>query len=381
MLCSVDDDVICRLADAPQADSSGLFCFSETDPYSRWLYPDRDSALQSARWSDHDFLGLHEQMLGQDAGAFFGADARIDFKKTGDDFLRRMLSGTGRVRATYTGHIGDPGIPTAAYFLYYDGENRKRLVESEEHYRSVFGGRSVLTVTPRRGIGDASVSPGMAMAFDQRELIPPFFPVLHAEDFSHGAALWQCCPQSWVGHLPVALYHEPGAGKKILLPSELDRENRVVIFEFAHLLRGLLFATGMPEHLDAAGRMRLLGRQLGEYAALPAPDFAEFLKEQALAHASERCEYLARQLEEDVESPDFWREDVERLIEHYRHAIAFEDAGIPLDLKRGEPLETTRELIRGLLRGYAGLLQEWPALVEAAGRLREGGCSLFQRVE
>ena len=38
-----------------------------------------------------------------------------------------------RVRATFTGHIGDPGIPTSAYNLYYEGENFERLTSSEEH--------------------------------------------------------------------------------------------------------------------------------------------------------------------------------------------------------------------------------------------------------
>jgi len=377
MICSIDDDVICRMAVCPEPGAANLFCFSDRDPYARWLYPDREATLSEAKWVDRDFLGLHEEMLGRDASAFFQDGPSIDFTMAGDEFLRRIHSVTGTVRATYTGHIGDPGIPTSTYYLYYDEDNRRRLVESEAHYRSVFGSRSVLSVVSMRGIGDASVSPGMAMAFDQRELIPPFFPVLHAEDFSHGAALWQCCPGSWIGHLPVALYHEPGTGKPILLPGDLGREKRAVIFEFAHLLRGLILSIEMPEHLDAAGRMRLLSRQLAEHATLPPEDFAEFLRDQALMHASGRCEYLARELDEDHEAPDFWREDVEALIEHLRDALTDEDAGIPLDMK-GPPLDETRALMQKLIGSYALLLQEWPGMVEAA---RECGERLFVRAD
>ncbi len=372
MFGSVDDDVVCKLAASPEETPAQIAFSSGTDPFSRWLYPDRETALEDARWIDADYLALHEALLGRDVGEICKkplGEARVDFSESGDGLLARMESDAGRVRATFTGHIGDPGIPTSAYYLYYDGENRRRLVQSKAHYDSVFGSRSVLSVVSRKTIGDASVSPGMAMALDHRELLPPCFPVLHAEDFSYGAALWQCCPGAFLGHLPMAAYHEPGLGKPILLPHELSAAKRVVIFEFAHLLRSSMLHFEPPEHASAADRLLALGRFLEEPAMLPPRDFAEYLRRQALDHASARSEFLAKHLEEFEDAPDYWQADVHALIDHIRHAVAQDDAGIPLDLKTGHPLEETRELMRELFRRYALLLQEWPAIIEAARAL------------
>jgi hypothetical protein len=378
MFCSIDDDVVCRLAASPETTEASLACRSDGDPYSRWLFADRESALKDARWIEADFLALHEKMLGRDLGEFFdSADARIDYGNAGDDFLRRMEGNRARARATYTGHVGDPGIPTSAYFLYYDGANRERLVESEAHYRSVFGSRSVLSVVPTLSVTDASVSPGMGMALDHRELLPPCFPVLHAEDFSYGAALWQCCPDALLGHLPAALYHEPGVGKSILLPSDFGPQRPVVIFEFAHLLRGAILRYDPPEHGSAADRMRAMGRHFGQIANVSAADFFEYLRRQALEQASERCEYLGKQLEEAIDAPDFWRSDVEALITQMRRAVTLGDADIPLDLKSDRPLEKTRALMQEMFRRYARLLEEWPEIVAAAQDLRENGHGLF----
>ncbi len=381
--CSIDDDVTCRLANALEESSNGLACFSNTDPFSRWLFPDRESALAQARWVDCDYLALHEKLLGRDVGEVFssaGSPSSIDWREAGDSFLRRSTSSNGVIRATFTGHIGDPGIPTSTYFLYYTAENRRRLTESEAHYRSVFTSRNVFSAVRETAIGDASVSPGMAFALDHRELLPPCFPVLHAEDFSYGAMLWQCCPGAFMGHLPTAVYHDPGTGKPILHPQALGREKYAVIFEFAHLLRGAILHFEPPETAGAAERMQALGRHLGEFAALPSADFAEYLRYEAIEHASERSEFLAKQLEKAEDAPDFWREDVEALIDHFREAITRDDADIPLDLQSQRPASETRELMRQLYRRYALLLQEWPAMIEFARELRSNGQSLFQPV-
>jgi hypothetical protein len=114
---------------------------------------------------------------------------------------------------------------------------------------------------------------------------------------------------------------------------------------------------------------------------MPPADFAELLKDQALAHASDQCEYLAKELDDDNESPDYWREDVESLIEHFQYSAAFEDASIPLDMKSTRPLAETYGLIQELIRRYSVLLGEWPAMIEAARELRDSGEPLFASPE
>ncbi len=382
LFCSTDDDAICRLAAPPVASAAPLACFSDTDPLSRWLFADRESALASARWIERDYLALHETMLGRGLGTIAsdaGVRGGIDFSEARDEFLARLEAGQARVRATFTGQIGDPGIPSSVYYLFYHGENRRRLTESEAHYRSVFPSRSVLSMIPQNAVGDASVSPGIAMAMDGREELPPFFPVLHAEDFTWGAALWQCCPEALLGHVPAAVLHAAPPGKSILLPGAPGSAPRAVVSEFAHLLRRLLLDCESPISADAGTRMRLLGRTLGDHATLPSRDWEDFLRQHTLTSASEQTEYLSRQLEEaEEDAPDFWRRDVAVLIAQMREALASADFDVPQDLRETRPAAETRALMQRLIREYAALLQAWPDIWQAARELRERGQGLMQ---
>ena len=378
MICSVDDDVVCRLASAAEP-RDGLALFATCDPFSRWYFADREAALAAADFVDVDFLALNEAMLGRPLAGLMPTDAAaLDVAQANDEILRRIEGGQARVRATFAGHVGDPGIPTSAYYLYCEGENFERLTASEDHYRSVFRGRSVLTLAASRAIGDASVSPGMAMGLDHRELLPPFFPVLHAEDFIFGATLWRCCPRALLGHLPFAIEHTPARVKPIVLPSDLAVDCRVVVFEFAHIMRRIVLDHPLATHADGSSRMQTLGRALSEIGALAAADFRDFLRMQTLAHASEHLGFLERQLREKPDAPDFWHLDVQGLIDHTRDAIGHDDFDIPLDLQSARAPEENRALMQTLIGRFGELLQEWPAMVESARALREEGQGMFR---
>jgi hypothetical protein len=375
MGCSVDDDVICRIAVAP-ASRAKLSLFSSCDPFTRRLFPDFESALAAANFEAQDFLAAHEAMLGHGLGTFCGEsldEASFDIEEAGDDLLRRLEAGPTQVRATFAGHVGDPGIPTSIYYLYYSGENRLRLPHDETEYRTLFANRSVHAGVANSAVGDASVSPGMAMGLDTRELLPPFFPVLHAEDYVFGATLWQCCPRTLLGHLPASIVHDPGPGKSILQLGGLGGERRMVIPEFAHLIRRVILHYDLADHADTTVRTMALGRFLSGLAARPARDFQQYLRESILGHESEKIEWLSGQLREDEGASEWWRRDVEFYLDHTREALAHPDFDLPYDLKGARPADETRKLIQRLFREFGRLLEQWPAIFAAAQEINQRG--------
>ena len=377
MVCSVDDDVVCRMA-APPEPRDGIALFATCDPYSRSYFADRESAREAAEFLEVDYLASNEVMLGRALAELLPDDPdALDVAQVEDELLHRIEDAAPRVRATFTGHFGDPGIPTSAYYLFAQGKNLERLTESEAHYRAALASRSVLTLTASRAIGDASVCPGMAMGLDHREVLPPFFPVLHAEDFIFGATLWRCCPDAVLGHLPYAIEHDPGPGKPILLPSDLSVDRRAVVFEFAHLMRRFILLQRPAPQASATARMQTIGRALSELGALPPADFRDFLRMQTLEHESQRLDFLERQLRENTDAPDFWRDDVQALIDHARDSLGYDDFDIPFDLKGSRSPEDNRVLMRTLTARFGAMLQEWPAMVEASRVLREEGRGMF----
>ena len=367
MFCSVDDDVICDIAAAPPS-ASALKLFSQSDPFTRSVYASGADALAAANFAPHDFLGAHEAMLGRDLASLcagLGVDD-LDVTQAKDDLLKRLWSRPTRVRATFTGHLGDPGIPTSVYYLYYDGENRRRLTATERHYRAALASRHLRAHAPQRAVGDASLSPGMAMGLDHRELLPPFFPVLHAEDYVFGATLWQGASDSVLGHLPLAVRHEPRPGKTILQPAQLGSTRCPAIFEFAHLLRRIILHFGRAESAPTATRLRFLGRHLADIAAQPHRDFVEFLRSHVIEHESAKCDRLEEDLEEAADIPEFWHRDVRAYLAHVRDALTAPDFDIPLDLKGARSDDEIRALMQELIAQFGALLGAWPDLVEAA---------------
>jgi hypothetical protein len=378
LLATVDDDVVCRLARAPEPAEQGTGLFGHADPFARRLYTSRHDAAAAVRGEETDYLALHEALLGRGPGDLSLEPLALD--QADGSLVQRVLQSDCRIRATFTGHYGDPGIPTSAYYLYYEGANRERLCASEEHYRAVFGSRAVAAFAPSTMLGDASVSPGMAMALDARTLLPPFFPVLHAEDFAYGAALWQSCTEGLLGHAPWGVLHDPPLGKAILQPREIGPGRRAAFFEFAHLLRRLLFAVPRRALAPAEVRMRSLGRSLEEIGALAAGDFRDLILTHAISEVTGRIRFLSERLEEADDAPDYWRADVEHLIAQLTGALEEEIADIPLDLQSGCSPDEARGLMQCMIGGYGTLLQAWPAMVQATLELRAAGITLLQPV-
>jgi len=372
---SVDDDVVAEISPGPAA-KARVSLFATDDPCERWFFADRASALAAAPFTDVDFLGTHESLLGRDIGALFPPDLKaeeIDVSCVDDQMLKRLDAGPLRVRTTFFGQVGDTGTPTSSYHFYAKGKTRERLTSSEELYRGAFTSRSVVVRPPCPTIGGGLLSPGMTIGLDHREILPPFFPVLHAEDTLFAAATWLCCSRSVSGHLPYALHHDSGQGKTIHHPDELSPERRATVFEFATIVRAILFHCRPPEHADAAERIRTLGRNVSAYAAQPARDFLEALRLTVQQMEADKLAYLEDRLREEEDAPDYWRSDLEKFILHTREAMTYGDFDIPFDLKTQRSDEENRRFMQALLMSYGALLEDWPAMVQAARELRESG--------
>jgi hypothetical protein len=373
---SLDDDMVCEMAAAPERISQeGIVVFSSRDGFERWFYPEYGKAFDGRRMIEGDYLALHEQMLGHSVGAFLQRHgSKVEMIGLTDDMLRRLQETDGRILATFTGHSGHPGIPTSYYYLTYRKESLERLTrEGEARYRQYLASGGVCAVVPRMAIADSSLSPGMAIGIDARVLVPPFPPVMHAEDFVWGATIWQCCAQAFAGHLPVTVRHDPGLSRGIIAPP-LNDGQPVAMWEFAHLLRGILLGwMPPPGALDTAYRMDSLGRYLCDVAGSSPEEFHEYLRWFVLQHESEKITFMERCLEEERDAPNFWRHDVEDYIDQTRRAVSLPDFDIPYDMRGKWSATDARNLLQVMVREYGRLLRAWPVMVEAARELEGTG--------
>lgn len=374
VLSTVDDDAICELGSGP-ATESRLALFSNGDPYERCVFDDREGAIEAVTFKARDYLAEHEKLLGRDLGDLMQQTRveEVDVARAGLGLLRLVEFGAARVRTTFTGYAGDPDSPASSSYFFHKGLHRERPARQKEGYRAGLAERSVSARVPVPSLGDDSVSSGLAVGLDHRELLPPFFPVLRAEDIVFNAAAWKCCVGFVSGHLPFSVRRDSSADPTTLLPGELNRERRTATFEFAQIVRAVMAGYQPAPHFDTVTRMRKLGRYFSEFAARPAADFREALQQVVLGHESRKIIALEESLRTETDAPDFWRRDIQDFVDYSREALEHEDFDIPYELKARRTIEENRELMQKLIRGYGLLLEDWPAIVSAARDLRREG--------
>ena len=355
LVLSVDDDTRCRIAAAPGADETLVF-FAGYDPTEFWFFADHASAIQSLSFVDIDVLGCHEELLGN-AVADVGDPAA-----------------SGRVAITLHGLVGDSGMTSPRYYLSLAGASRDRLVASASAYRSAFQSREVLRIVRRPTFTAGPFCMTTFLGFDNRWLLPPFFPVQRNADGIFGLVLHKCVDGSRVVFLPSALVHRPDA-PRAFAPDEIWTDTEGVRMADIVIACVLAYQGGRTALTDAT-RLVQLGQYLRQIGSLTRSDFEAHVRSLHQYRTMAFITVLQSQLQKYGASPGFWADDVERMIERLSKAPNAEDYLVPRDLRLGQELEVARRLSRGLVARFGELLELWPTIIAAARRLRANGCRL-----
>jgi hypothetical protein len=370
LVLQVDDDTSSRIALAP-ASGDGLTLFSGHDPTEFW-FPSPDASLPSPVAGD--LPATHERLLGRSVGEAL-AEARPDevvLDGAGSSFFRRLEAGAGTILTTMAGVVGDSGMGAPLYFLGLEGPSRARLNRSEAEYRLAITGRQVLRAVTRPTISEGSFCMALNLGLDNRQLLPPFFPVLRNQDGIFGALL-RGCFSAFVGFLPQALSHAPPAPRAFSADGLWQRAARLQTSQAIQLLLGACAPPLRPT--NPARALRALGASLEELAALPAADFEELLRLNvwsSFARSAAQMEGLVRKY---GGAPAWWAEDVRQVVTVFRESLMSRALCLPGDIGAAD-LDSAVQALQKLVRQFGQLLQAWPALVEAARRLRGRGARL-----
>ena len=216
------------------------------------------------------------------------------------------------------------------------------------------------------------------MALDNRELLPPFFPVKAGEDIVFGLTLRRCIAGGYFGQLPRALVHAP-VEHRTFSRGEIFRSASG--FDTAKLMIGCVKSYG--ENLartDVKEGLRALGSHLEELASMPARGFQEIVRDQVWKSTNSFIAMMANRLQASDGLPRFWANDVERYMDQLGKGIRRPDYCVPLDLLNGRSDDEARELAQRLVLKFGQLLRWWPDIAETARELRARGQRLAKRV-
>jgi hypothetical protein len=374
-ILQVDDDTICRVARPPESRDS-LALTSSNDPTDFWFFHDREAAFKSANYEKRDLLELHEKLLGASVGRCVAgvSEGELDFEGVRAPFVRRVLSGSVRVRVTSAGVLGDSGLGSPLGCILLRGSSWERLTKSQPNYLAAITQRTTLRAVGRCTISDALPCFSSSAGLDNRVLLPPFPPVQRNHDGVFISILAACFDDACFGSLPWALVHDPLEPRAFSLS---DLWDSAAGFRSGDLLRELIIACGAnPGGQDDAERLRALGRRLVEIGSLPPKAFEEVLWIQALHMAGAWLSAIELRLRESQGKPEFWAADLQKVEQIITRESASERYSVPRDFKDHCAANEAREIFQHMVYMFGRLLCCWPDMVETARKLRAQGCRL-----
>jgi len=374
LVLSVDDDTQCRVASHPGA-AGELAMDSGNEFIDYWFFPDRAAALRSSPLTYPDILSIHERLLGKSIGDCIpddlGAEAP-NCERVGPRFMRGLPGGDAKVAVTFTGLIGDSGMPVPLVYLLLTGGSRERLVKSESDYATARSSRELVRVAKRLTLTDnVWCCQTTAFGFDNRGLLPPFLPVQRNQDSIFGVLMQECFNNYYFGHLPWAVLHAP-AEPRAYPPNSIPDSARMI--PTVGLLSACVSAFDLwPRDSGGEENLRALGRHLTEMGSMKLEDFEEAARRHVLRARCSQVSVLEHQLKSYRGQPSYWAADLERYIENLEHAVATTDNVVPSDLPGKWSGDEARRQSQRLVLMFGNLLRSWPDIVAASKEARAGG--------
>lgn len=355
----LDDDMCCELAMAP-GDGDRPLQLSNSEPTALWFYGDRVERAHAVQRCEVDLLAAHEALLGRDLKDF----VKVGEPAGAEHFARELHHGFGRVAISVSGVHGDCGLSSPLPYLMKGGATRERLLTDYERHRVA---REILRVVEAPTITRRAFCMTGAIGLDHRELLPPFLPAGRGEDGVFATTLRLCDPFGFIGLIPVAVLHDPQAGRAF------DSGALVRAFRISDCVQLLSQAApfGDPRQ-SPASRLWTLGRHLADLATRPWAELVDVTREQHGRQLTHHLPAVEAMLAEHTDAPPAWRRDLSRhLVTAVGWARSMADF-CPSDLA-DLPVAEMRARFQRLLLGYGQLVAAWPTLVAAA---RDEACSI-----
>jgi hypothetical protein len=347
VLCA-DDDTVCRLGTICSDGEGGAVRqqAGNASPEELWFHPDRAAAIRAMQWKEQDLIGGHEQLLGRPLSSLGGDGS------------------PGQVGIVMTGLVGDCAMSSSLGVLATSSRaTRARLVASEQSYRVGLSSREVVRQARSPTISRCPLLIMTSFSVDHGAPVPPFLPAGRNEDGVFGRMLLRVIPELHVGHLPLALMHDP------VEPRSYD--TRVLWMRASDCLLAAVDDWQEGGHTDRPARERLasLAAYFVELGTLAQRDFDDRVHSLLAAQSKLRLRWLVGLLDSQGHAPAFWADGIRRAILLLERTICDPRFSMPQDLVSSTSVEEAMPTLRMLIQQYGQLLTWWPAVIEAMQRV------------
>jgi hypothetical protein len=342
----------------------GIRLTSVTSAAKLWFFEDKPPVEPD---DSLDFFALHEQMLGSSLPEQVNqiSPELVHMHEVTPGFFHAASGGCNRILVTSMGLVGDHGGANPLAFLTLAGNTRAALMRTEETYSESMANHLVVRSVQSPAIGDCMHFSGAKLGLDNREMLPPFMPVMRGQD-SIFCTVISRTRSGYFGFLPYMVLHDrPQRFPQDLRKHASGIRNYSVIVE---LIESFKCMRHNPEENQFA-----LGKHLEDLAQLPLSDFESVTKQAARFMAIQQIQRLEPLLAKYGGSPSYWARDLEEYISTKRASVSSRYYHVGSDLVEAFGGEHARALQQRLVLRYGQLLKAWPQLRSAAQELRNKG--------
>jgi hypothetical protein len=333
-----------------------------------WFCQSHDDAVSLTPTCTVDILAEHERYLGASVSSLITsalANGGVDLREGCPHLAAAAATGKGVVRITVNGIAGDSGSQDSLWVRLCASESSRGRLRSDERYRTAVTSTQIVRQAETPTISHGAPWGAMVYGFDNRTLLPPFFPTHRSEDRICGLILTRYVGPSCFAHLPWTLTHAPAQRREYSATEPIWRPRMSDVVTMC-----LSAKPDSPDTAPAADTLRSLGSLLLQYGSLRQSDFNELIRILARRRASR----LVAKLEEQRrrvrgEGLRAWADDLRKEIDLLTKAVDLADSWLPTDMGAGtEPGDVARAT-RAEIRQYGELLCWWPAVVERTTEL------------
>lgn len=365
VVVQVDDDTVCRVRRCPEY-SSNLTLTSQYAPQQFWFLTEPETFALGSDFQEEDFFALHEQLLGRSIKSCVSED--VNFSHITSEFFDRLDKGDDRVVATSLGVAGEAGMEGSFYFLAMDDNSRARIMTSETIYRFALQHNQVLRAVDAATISSGAVITGHNQGVDNRDYLPPYFPLWRGEDMTFGELLGAATYGSFNAYLPWHLLHLPMEKRSYSVDHLSMRASRLSFGAISEaIIQNLKADRASVPHRS----IESIGRSLIEWGSAPLADFEEMLTQLLLRRASMQLIRFEAELKKFGEQPNYWASDVDMCIKALRKSVVRDNYIVARDLESFYGLEKARIVQQTLFRRFGEVLTAWSHLRDSARKLNE----------
>lgn len=278
-----------------------------------------------------------------------------------------------KILVTACGSFGDPGSNNNDWVFSLETGSRNKLSSSKEHYELGITQRNLWCGRKSHHFVTGFALLSQMTGLDNQSLLPPYFPLFRNEDLLFGEALQFIHPDALLMEFPWSVAHLPLDARK-WDKMQLDK---AASHDFSGLTSYHLTSNNTSFHSnDPVSRMNTLGRQLLDLSTANDTELLDLIEEQTLRMRSAKTQYFSRLLEETEGTPDYWQNDVKRIIAANQSGL-LEPAEAIFDSLGDSDSGNSLDLARNYWRSFGLAMQAWPELRAAAEQISEASGKLM----